>query len=161
MCEKNSYLMPALEKDVLNQLVKISSNPKLLAKIQNTQTRDKSKDIQGEITLLEKQKLLLTKRLKKSRIAYEMGVDLLEEYQEHKETLQDRSIAVEAKLSQLRKELNRIKRAQSVQKHFLDLMSDVTHKLTEQPIEKQKLLLRSIIDRIEIKRRTFKIHFKF
>jgi site-specific DNA recombinase len=150
-CVRNPIRRLLLEEHVLVYLDGVAADPQLQEQLFLAPCARPEDGSAGQKSSMRQQLERLDGKLARCREAYEGGIDTLAEYARHKEELVGQQVALRARLLQVEDRIQQARRQSEIRETLATVLARFPEEFRSKPLHLQKLLLRELIDRIEIK----------
>lgn len=159
-CSPNSIKRLDLEKYVIEYVGNLAKNPDILAKLKVVKNSNVLSQIENELESLGSKRSAVKQAMRKTREAFEAGIDKLADFGQRKSELEFQDSLLQEKEIKLTEAAEKIKKAKEVQKSLTELLDNFSEKFSKKTLRIQKMLLREIVEKIVITDKKAKIIFK-
>jgi len=160
-CQRNYYPIRLLEPDVLAYVFRVVQDTCTYEGVQKSAKRNRGKEIEREVAQHEKDLADIPKRKNKIFTLYETGYITREELSERREVLGELEMGIKDTLDQKKKALQKLQEGHISREAFQTAVRILKDHFDKRELRERKAALASIIERITIRSRRFKVYFRY
>lgn len=158
-CKPDSIRLIHLQKHVMEYLTSVSKNKKTLPHLKIEKDKQEVATLENEKESYESQLKKVIPQRSKILEAYENGTYSASLFKERMEEHENRKKGLEGKIKEIESQIFVLTRNQGVKKSALEVLNQFETKFLMLPLKHQKILLRQLIQKIEVKNKAIKIIF--
>lgn len=158
-CKPDSIRLVHLQKYVLEHIIVVSRNKKTLPHLKIQKDKQELEKLKKEKETYEGQLKKVIPQRAKIFEAFESGIYSKTLFKERMEDHEDRKKGLEKKIKEIESKINEIVKSEGVKKSALEVLDQFETKFFKLPLKHQKILIRQLIQKIEVKNKEIKIIF--
>jgi chromosome segregation ATPase len=161
LCQRNGkFRGPQLEAFVVDQLHRLRQDPQFLDQIRRQGHRQRRRDLEQELASHRQEWEKIPQRLQRWKMAYEREAVSVEEFAERKRALEGESQHLQQVIRHLEQQVLQDQQRQQARDAAQEALRTFEERFEHLPLPTQKQLLRHLIEKIVIREKDARLHFR-